>query len=210
MLLVFELESLAVELLLHLLVSGVQFLFGLLQLALLFCHLLLEDHLHLGLHLGKLLLVQGTLLLLLHSRVDLLEYAGVLRHTHGEQLVGTVVLVELVVGVLLELLHVGSDEHLAKLNEVTVLLVIDLDDTPRVGTTADLATIGAGDLVVGTNDSERNLGHDLVVLGDCLLIVELVSRSLEDLDTVVLDIGEDLNQSVIVILRTVSEDLLVT
>jgi hypothetical protein len=99
---------------------------------------------------------------------------------------------------------------LTKLNEVTVLLVVDLDDTPRVGTTADLATIGASDLVVGTNDSERNLGHDLVVLGDCLLIVELISRTLEDLDTVVFNIGEDLNRSVIVILPTVSEDLLET
>ncbi|KAI6757469.1 hypothetical protein HG531_003294 [Fusarium graminearum] len=134
----------------------------------------------------------GALLLLLDSGVDLLEHAGVLRHTHSKQLVGTVVLVKLVVGVLLELLHVCSDEHLSKLNEVAVLLVVDLDDSPGVSTATDLAAIGTGDLVVGTNDGERNLGHDLVVLSDRLLVVELVTGTLKDLDTVVLDIGKNL------------------
>lgn len=141
--------------------------------------------------------MEGTLLLLLDSRVDLLENTGVLRHAHGEQLVGTVVLVELIVGVLLELLHVCSDEHLSKLDKIAVLLVIDLDDAPRVGTTANLATIGACDLVVGTNNSEGNLGHNLVVLSDRLLIIKLVSGPLEDLDAMVLDIGENLGWLVI-------------
>lgn len=57
LLLVLELHSLAVELLLHLLVSSVELLLGLLQLALLLGNLLLEHHLHLGLHLGEFLLV---------------------------------------------------------------------------------------------------------------------------------------------------------
>ncbi len=163
-----------------------------LELALLFLHLLLEDHLHLGLHLGELLLVQSALLLLLDSRVDLLEDAGVLRNTHSNKLVGTVVFIEGVVGMLLELLHVGADEHLAQLDEVAVLLVVDLDGTPGVLTATDSTSVGGLDLVGGTDNSKRNLGHDLVVLSNGLLIVELVTGPFEDLDTMVLDVGQDL------------------
>ncbi|KAI3475748.1 hypothetical protein L1887_62826 [Cichorium endivia] len=191
-LLLLELLALAVELLLHLAVAGVELLLALLQLALLLRHLLLEDHLHLELHLGQLLLVQRALLLLLDGRVDLLEDAGVLRDAHGGELVGAVVLVQEVVGVLLELLHVRADEHLAQLDEVAVLLVVDLDDAPGVAAAADLATFGGGDLGVGADDSEGNLGHDLGVLGNGLLVVELVAGALENLDVVVLNVAEDL------------------
>ena len=191
-LLLLELESVPIELLLHLAVAGVQLFFALLELGLLLGHLLLEDHLHLGFHLGELLLVQGALLFLLDGGVDLLEDAGVLGDTHGDELVRSVVLVQVVVGVLLELLHVGTDEHLAELDEVAVLLVIDLNHTPRVATATDLAPVGICDLVVGTNDGERDLGKDLVVLRDGLVIIELVPGTLEDLDLVVLDVGEDL------------------
>lgn len=93
---------------------------------------------------------------------------------------------------LLQLFHVCADKHLAQLDEVAVLLVVDLDDTPWVAATADLAAFGSGDLGVGTDNSEGNLGHDLVVLGNGLLVVELVARALEDLDVVVLDVAEDL------------------
>ena len=74
----------------------------------------------------------------------------------------------------------------------SLLLVVDLNDTPRVATATDLATFGSGDLGVGTDNGEGNLVHDLVVLGNGLLVVELVTRALEDLDVVVLDIAEDL------------------
>jgi hypothetical protein len=87
---------------------------------------------------------------------------------------------------------VCADQHLAKLDEVAVLLVVDLDDTPGVAATADLAAFGSGDLSVGTDNSEGNLGHDLVVLSNGLLVVELVARSLEDLDVVVLNVVKDL------------------
>jgi hypothetical protein len=91
---------------------------------------------------------------------------------------------------------VGADQHLAQLDEVAVLLVVDLDDTPGVATAADLTAIGSGDLGVGTDNGERNLGHDLLVLGNGLLVVELVAGTLEDLDGVVLDIGKDLKKKV--------------
>jgi hypothetical protein len=177
-------------------VSSIEFVFALFELAFLLGNLLLEDHLHLGLHLGELLLVESALLLLLDGRVDLLEHAGVLGNTHLGELVRAVVLVEEVVGVLLELLHVGADQHLAQLDEVAVLLVVDLDDTPGVATTTDTAAVGGGDLGVGTNDGEGNLGHDLLVLGNSLLIVKLVAGTLEDLDGVVLNIGKDLDSGV--------------
>lgn len=174
--------------------SGVQFVFALFELAFLFGNLLLEDHLHFGFHLGELLFVEGTLLLLLDSGVDLLEHAGVLSNTHLGELVGAVVLVQEVVGVLLELLHVGTDQHLAQLDKVTVLLIVDLNGTPGVATATNLTAVGSSDLRVGTNNSEGNLGHDLIVLSNSLLVVELVTGSLEDMDRVVLDIGSDLSK----------------
>jgi hypothetical protein len=174
--------------------ASIQLLLALLQFALLLGNLLLEDHLHLCLHLGELLLVQAALLLLLDSWVDLLEHARVLCNTHSGELLGTVVLVERVVGVLLELLHVRADKHLAELDEVAVLLVVNLNDTPRVTTSADLAAIGAGDLGGGSDNCERNLGQDLVVLGNRLVIIKLVTGTLEDLDVVVLDIRKDLRK----------------
>ena len=90
-----------------------------------------------------------------------------------------------------------ANEHLAELDEVTVLLVINLNDTPWVTTTADLAAIGAGDLGSGTDNSERNLGQDLVVLSNGFIIIELVTWPLEDLDVVELNVRKDLaNMSV--------------
>ena len=180
--------------------SGVEFVFALFELAFFFGDLLLEDHLHLGLHLGELLLVQGALLFLLDGGVDLLENAGVLGNTHEGELVGTVVLVQEVVGVLLELLHVGADEHLAQLDEVAVLLVVDLDNTPGVATATDLAAVGGSHFGVGTNHGEGDLGHDLLVLGNGLFVVELVAGALEDLNVVLLDVGEDLEESALIFL----------
>lgn len=175
---------------------GIEFVFALFELAFFFRDLLLEDHLHFGFHLGQLLLVQSALLLLLDGRVDLLEDAGVLGNTHQGELVGPVVLVQEVVGVLLELLHVGADQHLAQLDKVAVLLVVDLDDTPGVATATDATTVSSGHLGVGTNNGEGNLGHDLLVLSNGLLIVKLVSGAFEDLEGVLFDIGKDLEESV--------------
>lgn len=136
--------------------------------------------------------MESALFLLLDCGVDLLEHAWVLGNTHQGQLLGAVVLVQRVVGVLLELFHVGTDQHLAQLHEVAVLLVVDLNGTPWVATTTDLTAVGGGDFRVRTNNGERNLGHDFLVFSDGLFVVKLVAGALEDLDRVVLDIGEDL------------------
>lgn len=87
-----------------------------------------------------------------------------------------------------------ADEHLAEFDEVAVLLVVNLNDTPGVATSADLAAIGASDLGSSSDNCERNLGQDLVVLGNRLVVIELVTRTLEDLDVVVLDIRKDLRK----------------
>jgi hypothetical protein len=83
---------------------------------------------------------------------------------------------------------VCANEHLAELGEVAVLLIVHLDDTPRIFTTTDLASVRGGELVCGTHDSERNLGHDFAVLSNGLLIIKLIPGTLEDLDTVVADV----------------------
>lgn len=57
-----QLQSLPVQSILHFLVTRIQLLFGYLELALFFLYLLLENHFHLCLHLGKLCFVQLALL----------------------------------------------------------------------------------------------------------------------------------------------------
>ena len=59
------------------------------------------------------MLVQCALLFLLDRRVDLLEHTRILGDTHLDELVGAVVLVEEVVGVLLEFFHVCANAHLS-------------------------------------------------------------------------------------------------
>jgi hypothetical protein len=85
-----------------------------------------------------------------------------------------------------------SDEHLAQLDEVTVLLVVDFDNAPWVSATTHLTAIGSLHLSVGTHNSEWNLAHDLFVLGNGLLIVKLISWAFEDLDVMVGNVIKDL------------------
>lgn len=80
--------------------------------------------------------------------LDLLEDTRILSDAHAEQLLCPPVLVENVVGVLPELLHVGADEHLAKFYEVTVFFVVDLNDTPWVGTATNFTAICSLDNLV--------------------------------------------------------------
>ena len=81
----------------------------------------------------------------------------ILGDAHSQQLLATVVLVKDVIGMLSELFHISSDEHLAKFDEVAVLLVVHLDNTPRIGTAPNLATVGRLNLGVGTDNGERDL-----------------------------------------------------
>lgn len=105
-----------------------------------------------------------------------------------------------------QFLHVGPNEHLTELDEITVRLVVDFNHSPGVGTASDLSTVGGGYDRVGTDYCEwdlaleisygrcRSLGayDDLFVLLDSLFVLILVGRRLKDSDTMVVDIGEDL------------------
>jgi len=95
--------------------------------------------------------------------------------------------------VLSELLHICSDEHLAKLNEVTVLFIVDFNDTPGIGTSTDLTTRRGIDDMVRTNNCERNLAGNLLRLRKGFLIFVLVAGGLEDVDIVVSNVRKDLH-----------------
>lgn len=85
-----------------------------------------------------------------------------------------------------------ANKHLTELDEVAVFLIVNLNSTPGIPPSTDLASVSGRNFGVGTDNSKGNLGKDLVVLGDGLFIVKLVSRTLEDLDVVVSNVGEDL------------------
>ena len=71
-------------------------------------------------------------------------------------------LVEHTVGAFTELLHICANEHLAEGDEVAVGLIVDLDDAPRVCTTANGASVRSGDVVVGPDDGKRDLALCIV------------------------------------------------
>jgi len=187
-------------------VASIKLFLGLLELGLLFLNLLLEDHLHLGLHLGKFGLVQSPLFLQPRGRaretdqriyqgavnrnlLDFLEHGRVLGDTHAEQLLRSPVLVQHIVSVLAQLLHVRADEHLAELDKVAVLLIVNLNNTPGVGTAANLTTIGSVDKVVRANNSKRNLAGNLLCLRNSFLVLVVIRRCLENVDVVMSNVG---------------------
>lgn len=149
--------------------------------------------------------------------LDLLEDRVVLGDAHAEELVAPVVFVEHLVRVLLELLHVGPDEHLPELDKVAVLLVVDLDGAPGVLSAADLAPVGRLDLSVRPYNRKRDLAlpiggvfsrtatgsrlgtgtdHDLLVFRNRLLVLFVVPRRLVDLDLVKGDVRQNLPRQV--------------
>lgn len=126
------------------------------------------------------------------SGVNLLKYGGILDNAHAQELLRSPVLVKDVVRVLPKLLHVGTDEHLTELDKVTVILIVNLDNTPGVGTTADFTTVWGRDNIVRTNNGERDLAGNLFSLGQRLLILVLVSGRLEDVNLMEGNICENL------------------
>src|SRR5271156_6032645 len=74
-----------------------------------------------------------------------------------------------------------------------MLLVVDFNNAPRISAAADLTALGIGDLVVRTHHSEGYLGHDFMVLRNRLLVIEFISRALEYLDPMELDVGQNLH-----------------
>jgi hypothetical protein len=133
-----------------------------------------------------------------HQKEHLLDFpedTGILSNAHAEELLASPVFIQHVIRVLSKLLHVGSDEHLAKLNEVTVFLIVDFNDTPRIGTPTDLTSVSGIHDMVGTDNSKRNLASDFLSLSQGFFIFVLIARCLEDVNIVVSDVCKDLRAS---------------
>jgi hypothetical protein len=124
--------------------------------------------------------------------LDLLEDGGILSNTHTQKLFCSPVLIENVVGVFSQLFHVGANEHLSELHKIAVVLVVHLNDTPRIRTSADLTTVGGDYDLIGTDDSKRDLAGNFLRLREGLLILIVISRGLEGVDVVVSNIRKDL------------------
>ena len=77
-----------------------------------------------------------------------------------------------------------------------MLFIVNLDDTPRVRSSTDVASIGRLHALVGANNGEWDLSSNLFRLCDSLFILILVGRSLEDMDVVVCNIGQNLHECV--------------
>jgi len=87
---------------------------------------------------------------------------------------------------------VSSDDHLAQLDKIAVVLIVDLNHTPRITTTADMSTLGIGDLSIRSDNSKRNFRHDLIVLRNSFLVIKLVTWAFENADAVVSEVVENL------------------
>jgi hypothetical protein len=125
--------------------------------------------------------------------LDLFEDARVLCDTHAEEFLRSPVLVQNIISILPELLHVSPDEHLSELDEVAVLLVIDLDDTPWVRPPAYFTTIRGLDNLIRADDSERNLAGNLLGFSNGFLVFIFICGCLEDVNVVVGNISQNLS-----------------
>lgn len=119
-----------------------------------------------------------------HCSLDFLEDRGVLSNTHTQQLLRSPVLIENVVSVFPELLHVSANEHLPQLDKVAMIFIVHLHNAPGVRTTTDLATIGGSHKPIRANDSERNFASDFFCFRDGLFILVVVCGGLENVDVV--------------------------
>lgn len=82
------------------------------------------------------------------NSLGLLEDALVLRDPHRLELLCSVIFIQVIVGVFPQLLHMRPNQHLSKFDEITVVLIVDLDHTPRVRSSTDLSPIWGIDQIV--------------------------------------------------------------
>jgi hypothetical protein len=126
--------------------------------------------------------------------LDLLENSLILFNAHGHQLFAPIILIKNITRLLLQLLHMRTNQHLPQLDKVAVLLIIDLDDAPGVLTRTDDPAVLGLDGGVGADDGKGDFRHDFAVFRDCFVVVEFVAGGFEDLDLVVFDVGQDLRK----------------
>lgn len=107
------------------------------------------------------------------------------------QLLGTVVLVQEVVGDLLQVGQMAVKQSGSDGQEVGVAGIVNLHDTPWVLASADLAATNLNDFL-RANDGEGHQAPELGVLLNCVLVVLFdIIGEIVDGDTVVLDILHD-------------------
>lgn len=117
-----------------------------------------------------------------------------MHNAHADQLLRTPVLVKNIVSVLAKLLHVSANEHLTKFHKVAVVLIVHLNNTPRVGTATNLTTIWCLHYSIRANDGEGNLAGNLFCFSKCFFVLVLVGWRLKDLNLVVSDVSKDLTE----------------
>lgn len=94
------------------------------------------------------------------SLLGLPKHALVLVHSHPLQLVRPIILVQDIIRILAQLLHVRANEHLAQLDEIAVLLIVDFNHAPRVGATPDLAAVRGVDRGCAADYGKGDFGLD--------------------------------------------------
>lgn len=131
-----------------------------------------------------------SLLLLLILGVVELSWAGFSKFA-GLHLLCAVCLIVKLLGGVDEVEHVSANQDGSELLEVTVILVLNFGDTPRVLATLDNAAVAGLDVLLGSDDSERHGGHQTAgMLGGGLIV--LLNWRLVDLDALGLDDSSDL------------------
>jgi hypothetical protein len=73
-----------------------------------------------------------------------------------------------------------------------MVLVVNLDDTPRVGPSANVLPVRSHDDLIGTDDGERNFARNFLCFCYGLLIFVLVGWGLENVDVVISYIRKNL------------------
>jgi hypothetical protein len=101
-------------------------------------------------------------------------------------------LVEHVVCACPQVFHIRPHKHLSQLANIAVQGVVNFDDTPRIRAPADDAAVGSTHPAVRPDNSEGDRLRDFLRLGDTLLVLVVVGRSLEDADLVECQIGKNL------------------
>lgn len=76
-----------------------------------------------------------------------------------------------------EFFHICANQHLSQLDEVTMILIVDFDNAPRVCTPSNSATIVCLHNLVRTDYSKRDFA-----LGRCVRIVSLIELRAQHTD----------------------------
>lgn len=130
--------------------------------------------------------------LFLLLELGVVQFAGSgLAKLAGLHLLGTVGFVVGLLGSVDEIQHVGADQDRTELLEITVVLILNLSNTPGILATLDDTTIVGLDILLGTNDGERHSSHQAAGVGSGVLIILLNWRGV-DLDALGLDNGANL------------------